>query len=158
MKIPHRHIRPYRLLLLSLLLGLAHCLDAQTVRRYVDASKASGGNGTSWATAYNSVQTAIDVVYAEIQSGTGTGEVWVKTGTYSPTTLIAEGDTKNASFIIREGVQLYGGFSGTETSLDERVKSANATYRSYGWAFANETVLTGDLSTAAICTYNHAKS
>ena len=157
MKIPHRHIRPYRLLLLSLLLGLAHCLDAQTVRRYVDASKASGGNGTSWATAYNSVQTAIDVVYAEIQSGTGTGEVWVKTGTYSPTTLIAEGDTKNASFIIREGVQLYGGFAGTETSIADRPKSTETSYRNYGWAFANQSVLTGDLSTAAHFTYNPEK-
>ena len=40
---------------------------------------------------------------------------------------------RNASFILKEGVKLYGGFKGDETSLEARRPDANVT------------VLTGDL-------------
>ncbi|HEY3241806.1 MAG TPA: hypothetical protein VGM03_00515, partial [Phycisphaerae bacterium] len=74
---------------------------------YVNAAAAPGGNGASWATAYNNLQTALTT--APIPS-----QIWVAAGTYLP------GLTPFDSFQLRNGVELYGGFSGNETSLDQR--------------------------------------
>lgn len=54
---------------------------------------------------------------------------WVAKGVYRPS---AEKD-RNASFILKEGVKLYGGFKGDETVLEARSPEVNVT------------VLTGDL-------------
>ena len=54
---------------------------------------------------------------------------WVAKGIYRPS---GEKDL-NASFVLKEGVKLYGGFKGDETSLEARRPDANVT------------VLTGDL-------------
>lgn len=56
-------------------------------------------------------------------SAAGAGdEVWVKAGTYKP----HESD-RTASFGLRDGVRLYGGFAGGETSADERDWEGNVT-------------------------------
>ena len=54
---------------------------------------------------------------------------WVARGIYRPS---GEKD-RNASFILKEGVKLYGGFKGDETSLESRRPEVDVT------------VLTGDL-------------
>jgi hypothetical protein len=76
---------------------------------YVAAS-GDGSTGTSWATAYNNIQTAIN----DADSVDG---VWIKAGTYAVTTPI----------IMANNVELYGGFVGTETSLSQRDWRANVT-------------------------------
>ena len=43
-------------------------------------------------------------------------EVWIAAGTYKPTTTT----DRNIAFNLSEGIKLYGGFSGMETSLDQR--------------------------------------
>ena len=113
---------PAFVLLFMCLSLLSATAGAQTTW-YVDAARPdNSGAGTSWATAEKELQVAID----EAVSG---DSVWVKAGTYKPTT----GTDRNASFVLKEGVAVYGGFAGTETQLFQR----NDIY--------NITILSGDL-------------
>ena len=74
-------------------------------------SSADARDGKTWATAFSTIQAAIDA--ADRQGG---GEVWVAAGTYYPTS----GHDREATFQLRGGVALYGGFAGTESRLDQR--------------------------------------
>lgn len=99
--------------LLSCIVGL---LSAQTI--YVEPF--GNGNGSSWSDA-SSLQSALSAA----SSGT---EIWVKEGLYTPVTCNSCSQTeRDISFEIPSGVQLYGGFDGTEMSLDERDFNANLT-------------------------------
>jgi hypothetical protein len=62
------------------------------------------GDGLAWATA-GDLQTVIDGAIAGDQ-------VFVAAGTYQPAAA--------SSFVMKEGVEIYGGFAGTETLLGER--------------------------------------
>src|SRR5262249_15352531 len=76
---------------------------------YVDASASGTGDGSSWADAYPSLADAL----AGAASGT---EIWVAKGTYKPTS----GTDRNATFQLKNGVAVYGGFAGGETQRDGR--------------------------------------
>lgn len=89
--------------LLSFGLGLSLFVNAGTI--YVGQS-GDNSAGTSWATAYNTIQPAL----AAAVSG---DEIWVAQGTY----IISSADTQ---LNFKEGVNVYGGFAGTETSKDAR--------------------------------------
>lgn len=82
---------------------------------YVDTD-AKGGNGTSWPDAYNNLQDAINKAYSS-----GGGEVWVAAGEYKPTATTK----RNISFMMKEGVAIYGGFVGNEKKKSERNIQAN---------------------------------
>lgn len=97
-------------------------LQAQVLHVKVDASGAN--NGLSWADAYTDLQSAI----ATASSGT---QIWVAIGTYKPTA----GTDRDAYFELKNGVEIYGGFLGTETQLAER---------DY---IHNESILSGDIGT-----------
>ncbi|MFA7445722.1 MAG: choice-of-anchor Q domain-containing protein [Flavobacteriaceae bacterium] len=73
------------------------------------------GNGTSWNQAYGSLSIALQ----NAQSG---DEIWVAQGVYSPSS-----NDSSASFIFKDGVKLYGGFEGTETSLLQRADTSGTT-------------------------------
>lgn len=90
---------------------------------YVRADAPSNGDGLSWATAYRDLNTALS-------SAAVHDTIWVARGTYRPGTS----GNRAASFVMREGVDVYGGFAGTETSLLERNIAANPT------------ILSGDLA------------
>jgi hypothetical protein len=87
--------------------------DVQVVY-YVKTGASPGGDGLSWDTAFAHPQDAVDVAGAD-------DEVWVASGSYnrkgSETTLLA----------MKDGVDIYGGFAGTETSRDARDPIANST-------------------------------
>ncbi|MFW5652835.1 MAG: right-handed parallel beta-helix repeat-containing protein [Planctomycetota bacterium] len=89
---------------------------------YVNADAQPGGDGTSWATAFRNLNDAISASQID-------DEIWVAAGTYRP----GSGKDRTQTFLMREGVDIYGGFSGTEVARDERNLAANPT------------VLSGDL-------------
>ena len=72
--------------------------SAQAATWYVDVN-VTGGNGTTWATAYQTIQEAIDD-----PATVADDEIWVKQGTYNLTTQID----------VDKAVSIYGGFNGTE--------------------------------------------
>jgi len=83
-------------------------------RIYVDIQAAGANNGSSWADAYTSLQDAL----AASVSG---DEVWVADGVYYPDVGAGLADNdRSLSFVIKEGVKVYGGFDGGETSLAAR--------------------------------------
>ena len=65
-----------------------------------------------------------------------TGEVWVAAGTYTPQSQLISGTGYSASFRMRDGISVYGGFVGTEASKIEREKASTMP-----WDFKNETIL-----------------
>jgi predicted outer membrane repeat protein len=77
---------------------------------YVDGDVAKSGNGTSWATAFKTIQEGVDasVMYDSI---------WVKMGTYN----------LSAEITVDKAVYIYGGFDGSETQLEQRDWEANVT-------------------------------
>ena len=120
-----------RLSLFFLLCGVLAISASGQTRRYVNASAAAGGNGSSWATAYKDLQAALDVAV----SG---DEIWVAKGTYKPSKdefgNTTPADSRTRTFLLKNGVKLYGGFAGWEALLSARnIK-------------INETTLSGDLS------------
>jgi len=92
---------------------------------YVSHDAAGRGDGTSWTDAFNDLQSALDAA----REG---HRIWVAAGTYRPST----GTDRAASFTMKPGVAIRGGFAGTETAVDERDPQVNVT------------VLSGDIGTA----------
>ena len=76
---------------------------------YVNQNATGSNDGSSWENAYTDLQPALERAEAN-------QEVWVAAGTYFPT---AEVD-REQSFVINNGIQVYGGFAGTETELSQR--------------------------------------
>ena len=103
---------------------------------FVDADAAEGGDGTAWMTALQDLESALSAT-AEYNSDAvaenDIDAIWIAEGTYSPTRMRDPGDSRTLTFSLVDGVTLYGGFSGDETSLETR-----------DWE-RYETVLSGEL-------------
>ncbi|RKY21720.1 MAG: hypothetical protein DRQ55_03445 [Planctomycetota bacterium] len=102
-----------RVTTLILLAGLAGPSAAQI--RFVDASATGAHDGSSWSDAHTDLQDAL--------AGATAGEIWIAQGSYRPG---AAGD-RSATFQLRNGVSIYGGFDGSETSLSQRDVTAHPT-------------------------------
>lgn len=103
--------------------------------RYVKMNGSDSNNGQSWDKAYASVQKAINDL-ALSQPGVP-GEVWVAAGTYSPKTRLTDDSDSPASFRMYDGISVYGGFAGTESSKEDREKGAMP------WIYTNQTIFEG---------------
>jgi len=101
------------LLLASVLVLSAGVTSAQVLR--VDNRAAPGGDGSSWPRAFRDLQLALS-------AATSPAEIWVAAGTYKPST-----SSIVASFVLPDGVSVFGGFAGTETARDQRDPSLNVT-------------------------------
>ncbi len=107
--------------LIACLGALALSAKAAADVRYVDASIAVGGNGQSWATAYKTLQAALTAANAN----PAITEIWVADGTYKPTLRLDAADLRSVTFKLKNGLTLYGGFAGGETSLAQRNPAVN---------------------------------
>ena len=95
--------------------------------KYVKANAPGGNDGSSWANAFTDLQSALvantcnDLI-----------EVYVARGAYTAVSNIS------TSFQIPGGMQIYGGFAGTETNINQRNLALIHT--------TNKTTLSGDLA------------
>ncbi len=99
-------------------------LSAQTIW-YVNDDNASGGDGTSWTTAFNDLQMAITA------SNIG-DQIWIKEGIYKPTNTSERG----ISFEFKESVEVFGGFPEVGNPIMENRN-----------AVSFPTILSGDIGT-----------
>jgi predicted outer membrane repeat protein len=92
----------------------------------------SGGErtGRGWTNAFKELSDAIETARLDPKIK----QIWVAKGTYTPTKKVAETDfdgnpttDRDKAFILVKDVKIYGGFSGEETSLDDRNWKANQT-------------------------------
>lgn len=104
----------------SLALSAVACADVV----YVNKEAPAGGNGSSWSSALRELRDGL----ALAQPG---DEIWIAAGAYTPA---PPGGNRNASFAMKSGLSIYGGFIGTEVHRDERDP------------FFNVTTLSGDLN------------
>ncbi len=93
------------------------------MRFYVDASAPDLNvqDGTSWATAFKDLNPILK--HAALIGGFDV-EIWTANGIYRPTT----GTSRTETFKVPNGIELHGGFSGSETSLSQRVWQLFFTY------------------------------
>ncbi len=117
-----------RYLSLTVLLGFfMFGLNAQVIF----VKQEGAGNGTSWQDATGNLNAAL----RQVRPG---DSVWVAQGIYFPTTS----NDRRISFVIPNGVKVYGGFSGAETSFAQRNS------KKY------KTVLSGDIGSRSISSDN----
>lgn len=102
--------------------------------RYV--KQGGTGDGMSWENASGDLQRMIDELADNNPQGLP-GEVWVAAGTYEPQSQLIQGTGYSASFRMRDGISVYGGFAGTETAKAGRHKKEGG----MPWEFQNQTVL-----------------
>ncbi len=104
---------------------------------YVNDDASGNADGSSWTDAYSTLQEALNNASAGDQ-------IWVAQGTYYPTTKAGNGTTdRDKAFVLVADIAIYGGFDGTETTLEAR---ADAT--------GENTILSGDIGTANDSTDN----
>lgn len=89
-------------------------VQADISATYHVAKTGDGSDGLTWATAFSDLQDALAVAV----SG---DEIWVAAGVYTP------GTSRDDSFQLINGVDIYGGFVTTETLLSQRDWETNLT-------------------------------
>lgn len=100
-----------------LVLGIFFILGIVSLSATADFFVKQGGtgDGSSWQHAAGDLM----VVLGRAKAGQ---TVWVARGTYIPSP-----NDRNASFYIKSGVKVYGGFTGSETALHQRNPALNLT-------------------------------
>lgn len=98
-------------------------------RKYVRASASGANTGANWTNAYLDLQDAL-------QSSSFGDVIWVAQGTYYPT----NSTDRTISFVVPNGVQVLGGFAGTE------YYEADRKWKAYPTILSGDLGTTGDLS------------
>ena len=111
----------YSILLCLFLTSFCQKLYAKVIRVATNSPCSGQCDGSTWEYAIKDLQEALKIV----QKGDA---IWVAKGVYVP-----HSTDRDVSFILSDGIQLYGGFSGTEHLLEERSFDDN------------ETILSGDI-------------
>jgi len=119
-------------LLLVILLSVSLTTLTQAAVRYVKSDATGTNTGTSWTDAYTSLQSALTAAVSGDQ-------IWVAKGTYKPSVQVGGTGPRYASFQMKNGVFIRGGFAGTETLVSQRTD--------FGVGGLNETILSGDIGT-----------
>ena len=114
----HAVVRQARLRWLAVctaLLAMPWTLTATAARCYVNGAAVGANSGVSWTDSYIDLQSAL--------TNANCAEVWVAQGVYKPTATTNQA----ISFNVGPNVAVYGGFSGSEASLDARNPAAHVT-------------------------------
>ena len=91
--------------------------NVQEIRTiYVNSSVSGANNGTTWEDAFTDLQLALK----EAKPG---NEIWVAQGTYYPT----DSTDRTVRFELPEGIEIYGGFAGSEILRESRDHTTNET-------------------------------
>ncbi len=105
----------YKFIFLSFL-NISTSLANDTL--YVNINATGLNNGTSWSNAFTSLKLALN-------SAQYNDQIWIAKGIYTPPPPQSPSDGE--PFVIPNGVQIYGGFAGTESSLSARDIALNET-------------------------------
>ncbi len=94
---------------------------------HVDASVLAGGDGSTWTTAFNDLQDALDEATGLAAPATPV-EIWAAAGTYYPDPA-GLADPREATFQLLNNVALYGGFplGGGDGTFEARNPRAHVT-------------------------------
>ncbi|WP_316159968.1 right-handed parallel beta-helix repeat-containing protein [Bradyrhizobium sp. SZCCHNRI20481] len=82
---------------------------------YVNQASKSAGDGHAWNAPFHSLQDALS-------AASKNDEIWVARGTYYP-----DATDQTKSFVLKEDIAVYGGFSGNETARQQRDFRRNVT-------------------------------
>ncbi len=83
---------------------------------YVNINATGTNNGLTWANAFNNLQSALSIAFFG-------DEIWVASGSYKASDV----NDRSISFVMKNGVHVYGGFAGTEAYINQRNIPANPT-------------------------------
>jgi len=102
-----------------LLFTLSFIFFSITIHSQVFVKQNATGNndGSSWENAYTNFQTALD-------NAAEGDQLWIAAGVYKPE---LSPNPEDNWFEMNKGLELYGGFDGTETMLDQRDWQVNGT-------------------------------
>ncbi len=110
-------------LLIGLMILFPLILFSQSVL-FVNGEATGNNTGYNWQNAFTDLTDAIE-------AASEGDAIWVAAGTYLPG---GDDPTPQSTFLIDKNIELYGGFSGVEETLNERDIEAN------------ETILSGDIN------------
>ncbi len=150
-----RHRRNFGWLVLMLAVLTAQCVAgrAAAVVMYVNnaATNPNASGLGSWGNAKKYLQDAL----AAARINQSITEIWVAKGTYRPAQSITNenGNSRSMSFVLVNGVSMYGGFQGWETSLSQRVLPAPTASPT-----TNESILSGDYFNNDVFSLNNIES
>jgi hypothetical protein len=85
---------------------------------YVDSAAVGADDGTTWTDAFTELQDAL----LSAKSFPQIEQIWIANGTYLPTA----GNQRNASFVLEDTMEVYGGFAGGELNLVDRIPAMNS--------------------------------
>ncbi|MFN8248828.1 MAG: choice-of-anchor Q domain-containing protein [Ferruginibacter sp.] len=115
-------------------------LFSYAVVRYVKTGGAGTAPYITWATASSDLQAVINACSAG-------DEIWIAAGTYKPNRradalTVSTPTDRNDAFVLKNGVKVYGGFTGVEIALNQRNSTTNVV------------TLSGDIGTVGVTTDN----
>ncbi|MFN8475450.1 MAG: choice-of-anchor Q domain-containing protein [Anaerolineae bacterium] len=114
-------------LALAAILAAATPIHATTDSTIIYVVPGGTGDGTTWDKGKD--------LAAALSGASSDSELWVKAGTYKPTS----GTDRSATFALKNNVAIYGGFAGTETTRGGRNWQTNVTTLSGDIGAANDT-------------------
>jgi hypothetical protein len=132
------HGKPYPLYNFSV--AFSYTLDANRTSVFMPGfspkqdilyvKKGSNGDGSSWENALGELADALKIAGEQnLDNNIFVMQIWVSKGTYSPLYVAGDGGNQvnDRSFVLPKNVEIYGGFSGTETSVNQRDWKNNVT-------------------------------